>query len=91
MDKNMTRLFGLLIASLFFIIFIFQAGQVLAKHNENDEDRPVSAPITSPLCKPGWGFGDKNHCHSGPNKDNHKDDHENNDNQGNNGKHGKED
>ena len=17
-------------------------------------------------CKPGWGFGDKNHCHSGP-------------------------
>src|SRR5262249_33917991 len=23
-------------------------------------------PSTSVPCKPGWGYGDKNHCHSGP-------------------------
>ena len=24
------------------------------------------APTTTTVCKPGWGFGDKNHCHFGP-------------------------
>jgi len=23
-------------------------------------------PTTAASCKPGWGFGDTNHCHSGP-------------------------
>jgi hypothetical protein len=26
----------------------------------------VPAPTTPQSCKPGWGYGDKNHCHSGP-------------------------
>jgi hypothetical protein len=74
----MTKIFGIIIALVFTLIFALQAEQVLAKQGENDNDRPVSGPITSPLtsplCKPGWGFGDKNHCHSGPpgqEKDNH--------------------
>jgi hypothetical protein len=25
-----------------------------------------STTTTSVPCKPGWGYGDKNHCHSGP-------------------------
>ncbi len=84
----MTKVFGIIIALVFTVIFAFQAEQVLAKQGESGNDRPVSGPITSPLtsplCKPGWGFGDKNHCHSGPpgqDKDNH------NNNQGNNGHH----
>jgi hypothetical protein len=28
---------------------------------------PAETPPTSPQgCKPGWGYGDTNHCHSGP-------------------------
>ena len=27
---------------------------------------PSSTTTTSVPCKPGWGYGDKNHCHSGP-------------------------
>ncbi len=60
----MTKVFGIIIALVFTLIFAFQAEQVLAKQGENGDDRPVSgpitSPITSPLCKPGWGFGDKN-------------------------------
>ena len=26
----------------------------------------VEATPTTQQCKPGWGYGDKNHCHSGP-------------------------
>ena len=26
----------------------------------------VNAPATSVPCRPGWGYGDTNHCHSGP-------------------------
>ena len=34
--------------------------------HEGEHNKPISSPISSPLtspCKPGWGFGDKNHCH----------------------------
>ena len=31
-----------------------------------DEPTEPKAPKTSTGCKPGWGYGDKNHCHSGP-------------------------
>lgn len=28
---------------------------------------PASSSTTiAPVCKPGWGYGDTNHCHSGP-------------------------
>ena len=75
----MTKVFGIIIAVIFSLIFAFQAEQVLANHKDNDErpvSGPITSPITSPLCKPGWGFGDKNHCHFGPpglEKDTHSD------------------
>jgi hypothetical protein len=28
--------------------------------------RSTTSTSISELCKPGWGKGDKNHCHSGP-------------------------
>jgi hypothetical protein len=27
---------------------------------------PQTPPTTGGACRPGWGYGDKNHCHSGP-------------------------
>ena len=43
-------------------VFLFQAQSVLAGHE--NEQKPLTSPVTSPSeCKPGWGFGDKNHCH----------------------------
>lgn len=31
------------------------------------ESSTTVAPVTAlEPCKPGWGYGDKNHCHSGP-------------------------
>lgn len=76
LDKNMTKIFGIIIAIVFTVIFAFQAEQVLAKHSENDDkpiSGPITSPLTSPLCKPGFGYGDKNHCHIGPDKDKDKD------------------
>ncbi len=29
-------------------------------------DAPTSTTVPSTECKPGWGYGDENHCHSGP-------------------------
>jgi hypothetical protein len=60
----------ILIVLSLFVLFSVQASSVLA--NKGDEhNKPVTGPITSPItspmmCKPGWGFGDKNHCHFGP-------------------------
>ena len=64
----MKKAFGIILASIVFALFVFQVGQVLAKHGDDDRPvtSPITSPITSPLCKPGYGFGDKNHCHSGP-------------------------
>lgn len=57
---------GILIAFLLGI-FAVQASSVLAKpRGWQTRGKPVTGPITSPTCKPGWGYGDKNHCHSGP-------------------------
>lgn len=28
--------------------------------------RPTKTPKATPSCKPGYGYGDKNHCHTGP-------------------------
>ena len=65
------KVFKILIVLTLFLIFSVQASQVLAKHG--DDDKPLTGPITNPItspitspCKPGWGFGDKNHCHFGP-------------------------
>ena len=66
-EKNqytMKKIIGLIFASIALVIFAFQAGSVLAKEGQKD-DKPITSPITSP-CKPGWGYGDDNHCHFGP-------------------------
>ncbi len=73
--NKMKKIFGLTIATGLSIVFLIQAGQVLANHKEND-NKPLTSPITSPICKSGWGFGDKNHCHFGP-PGKEKDHHEN--------------
>lgn len=47
-------------------VFAAQVAQVNAAPGSNNSKKPITGPITGPDCKPGWGFGDKNHCHSGP-------------------------
>jgi hypothetical protein len=34
---------------------------------------PSEGTTVPSACKPGWGYGDKNHCHSGPPGDHHDD------------------
>lgn len=60
----MKRIAGLIIASILIVIFSAQLQQVFAKQPKSVS--PITSPITSPNCKPGWGIGDKNHCHFGP-------------------------
>ncbi len=52
-----------LIVGAFAAFFMYQVKTVSAK-NDNGQP-PLTAPLTAP-CKPGNGFGDKNHCHYGP-------------------------
>jgi len=33
---------------------------------ETSSSVPEEGPKAPGQCKPGWGYGDKNHCHSGP-------------------------
>jgi hypothetical protein len=67
----MNKLMGITIAVLFFALFLFQVQGVLAGKDNNNSPLTSSItptpPVTGPsLCKPGYGYGDKNHCHSGP-------------------------
>lgn len=59
----MKKLIGLIFAALLLAIVLAQVQFVNAK--QQDEKKPSTSPATS-ACKPGWGHGDKNHCHSGP-------------------------
>lgn len=59
------KLIGTILGTLLLAVVATQAGLVNAQANSNSK-KPVTAPITGADCKPGWGFGDKNHCHSGP-------------------------
>jgi len=53
------------IATAFVLFFFIQVASVSAHESRNPSNHPITSPITSPTtCKPGWGFGDKNHCHS---------------------------
>jgi len=41
------------------------------KHDDGDDadhdgETPTQNKVAPAGCKPGWGYGDKNHCHSGP-------------------------
>ncbi len=85
MKKLLGAAFGFALLGIFFI----QVQGVAA--NKGHDTKPVTSPVTSPItCKPGWGFGDKNHCHVGPkghDKDAHHDnddkhDHDDHDNHG---------
>ncbi|MGI8419383.1 MAG: hypothetical protein ACR2LN_01940 [Candidatus Levyibacteriota bacterium] len=75
----MRKIFGIILTITLFAIFALQIQQVLADQGDKPITGPVTSPITSPACKPGFGFGDKNHCHAGPpgqvkdNKDNGND------------------
>jgi hypothetical protein len=33
---------------------------------DTETSTTMSSPPTTAPCKPGWGYGDTNHCHSGP-------------------------
>lgn len=61
----MKKIFGLIIAVTLLTVLAFQVQFVSAKQNDERHFRFLTSPLTSP-CKPGWGFGDKNHCHTGP-------------------------
>jgi len=60
---------GIIISAILIAIFVLTVSNVSARFG-NRHDGPITGPITSPItgpaCKPGWGFGDKNHCHFGP-------------------------
>lgn len=58
----MKKVLGIIITLALFGMVASQAQFVSAKSEGN---RRLTSPLTSP-CKPGWGYGDKNHCHSGP-------------------------
>src|SRR5947209_3553173 len=60
------KVLGSFVAGVFVAVLIFQVSSASAHGKKNPLTSPVTSPITSPNCKPGWGFGDKNHCHSGP-------------------------
>lgn len=64
----MRKLIGITLSLMFLGIVVSQVQYVSAKSkemNEREENRMLTSPLTSP-CKPGWGYGDKNHCHTGP-------------------------
>ncbi len=74
------KVFGSFIAGILLMTVALQVTSVSAHHNKHPLTSPVTSPITSPTtCKPGWGFGDKNHCHFDffkffhKDKDNHHD------------------
>lgn len=37
-----------------------------ADHEDTTTTAPAKTPTSGQECKPGWGYGDTNHCHSGP-------------------------
>ena len=58
---------GSFLAGILVVVVALQVSGVNANGKNHPLTSPVTSPITSPsTCKPGWGFGDKNHCHSGP-------------------------
>lgn len=60
----MSKIFAGVTLSLLAVVFAFQVQGVNAKQGENNGKKPLTSPISSP-CKPGNGYGDKNHCHFG--------------------------
>ena len=65
----MRKLLGIVLGLALVGVVAAQVNYVNAKSSDdrsNDrDDKPLTSPLTSP-CKPGWGYGDKNHCHTGP-------------------------
>jgi hypothetical protein len=58
----MKKLITVIFISALIMIFATQLQQTFAKQNGNN-DQPITSPITSPQCKPGWGYGDKTQWH----------------------------
>ena len=61
------KVIGTIFATTLLALLATQVSNVKAQPggSEHAISGPVTSPITGP-CRPGWGFGDKNHCHSGP-------------------------
>ncbi len=65
----MKKIVGSVVALVLLGVFAFQAQSALA--GKTGSDKPLTSPITptppvSSPCKPGFGYGDKNHCHITP-------------------------
>ncbi len=60
------KMFGLFITGIFVAVLAFQVTGASAHGSNKPLTGPVTSPLTSPsTCKPGWGWGDRNHCHFG--------------------------
>ena len=60
------KIVGSFFAGILVAVLALQVVGVKAQEGNKPVTSPVTSPITAPTCKPGWGFGDKNHCHDGP-------------------------
>jgi hypothetical protein len=88
------KVVGSFLAGILVVVVALQVTGASANSKNKPLTSPITSPITSPSnCKPGWGFGDKNHCHSGPRGLSEKEEHHtatvnahHEDDHGNNGK-----
>ena len=74
------KIFGAILSAILLSLFAVQVKQANAQ--SANSRKAVTGPLTSPItgpCKPGWGFGDMNHCHSGPPGQNKQNSGQNND------------
>lgn len=59
------KIVGSILASTCIVFLSVQVSVVSAHGVKDPTPTPLTSPITAPTqCRPGWGFGDKNHCHS---------------------------
>lgn len=62
------KLLGTIFTAVLLSFLVMEVKSINAEQSANN-NRSISGPLTSPItgpCKRGWGFGDKNHCHTGP-------------------------
>lgn len=64
----MKKLLGIIFSGIFITVLVAQLNLVRAKspNSHSSVILPLTSPLPSPICKPGWGHGDTNHCHYGP-------------------------
>ena len=77
----MNKIVGIITVIVLGLFLVVEVNHVRADFATGPIGGPITSPITGPIsltptptptvtptppCKPGWGYGDKNHCHSGP-------------------------